>query len=90
MTRLEFHKLPCALVGHIGFDTGHMSAYIMETPKGQVRIEVNVRKLKNGDYGKSKKSYIFRDKEYKTIDELLRDYNGFEQSNRSSKGATEE
>ena len=89
MTHNEFHKLPCRCVSHLSFDTGHMSAYIMKTPKGEVRIETNVRKLKNGEFGKSSRTYIFRDKEYKSVDELLKDYNGFEQSNGSSEGATE-
>ena len=78
MTHEEFHKLPRIIVGHISFDTGHMSAYIMKTPKGEVRIQTHVRKLKNGEYGKSNTIYIFRDKEFKTIDELLKYYNGAE------------
>ena len=78
MTHLEFHKLPRIIVGHISFDTGHMSAYIMKTPKGEVRIQTHVRKLKNGEYGKSNTIYILRDKKYKSVSELLKDYNGFE------------
>ena len=76
MTHKEFHKLPCTLLSHISLDTGCLAVYNMETPKGEVRIQAYVRKLKNGDYGKSSRVYTFRDKEYKTIDELLKDYNG--------------
>ena len=76
MTHLEFHKLPCTLLSHISLDTGCLAVYNMETPKGGVRIEAYTRKRKNGDYGKSSRVYIFRGKEYKTIDELLKDYNG--------------
>ena len=90
MTHLEFHKLPFRLVGHISFDTKHMAAYIMETPKGDVRIEACTRKLKNGEWGKSERIYFFRSKRFKSVNELLKYYNGFEQSNGSSKGATEE
>lgn len=78
MTHEELYKLPCTLLGHMSLDTGHVSVYNMETPKGEVRIQVHVRKLKNGDYGKAKRTYIFRGKEYKTIDELLKDYNATE------------
>ena len=75
MTHSEFHKLPFRLVSHISLDTGCLVVYNMETPKGDVRIEANIRKRKNGDYGKSSRVYIFRGKEYKSVDELLKDYN---------------
>ena len=78
MTHKEFHKLPCTLLGHMSLDTGHVSVYNMETPKGEVRIQAHVRKLKNGEFGKSVRVYIFRGKEHKTIDELSKDYNGTE------------
>ena len=76
MTHEEFHKLPFRMVSHMSLDTEHVSIYNTETPKGGVRMRVHVRKRKNGDYGKSSRVYTFRDKEYKTIDELLKDYNG--------------
>lgn len=78
MTHLELHKLPFHLVSHISFGTEHMAAYKAETPKGDIVIQTRTRKLKNGEFGKSVRVYIFRDKEYKTIDELLKDYNGTE------------
>ena len=78
MTHAEFHKLPCTLLGHMSLDTGHVSVYNMETPKGEVRIQVHVRKLKNGDYGKSEKIYFFRGKRFESVDELLKYYNGTE------------
>ena len=78
MTHLEFHKLPLRFLGHMSLDTEHVSIYNMETPKGEVRIRVHVRKLKNGEFGKSSRTYIFRNKEYKSVDELLEDYNGTE------------
>lgn len=89
MTHKEFHKLPFRLVSHISLATGCLAAYKAETSKGDIVIQIYVRKHKNGEFGKSSRTYIFRDKEYKTIDELLKDYNGFEQSNGSSKGANE-
>ena len=78
MTHAEFHKLPFHLVSHISLDTEHLAAYKAETPKGDVMIQTYIRKLKNGEFGKSSRTYIFRDKEYKTIDELLKYYNGAE------------
>lgn len=78
MTHNEFHKLAFHLVSHMSLTTEHLSVYQAETPKGDIVIQTRTRKLKNGDYGKSKKSYFFRGKQYKTIDELLKDYNGFE------------
>ena len=75
MTHKEFHKLPFHLVSHISFGTEHLSVYRADTPKGGIVIQTRTRKLKNGDYGKSSRVYTFRDKEYKTIDELLKDYN---------------
>ena len=75
MTHKEFHKLPFRFLGHMSLDTEHVSIYNTETPKGEVRIQTHVRKLKNGEFGKSSRTYIFRDKEFKTIDELLKDYN---------------
>ena len=76
MTHEEFHKLPFRFLGHMSLDTEHLSVYRADTPKGGIVIQTRTRKLKNGDYGKSSRVYTFRDKEYKTIDELLKDYNG--------------
>ena len=76
MTHEEFHKLPFHLVSHISFDTEHLSVYRADTPKGGIVIQTRTRKLKNGEFGKSSRTYTFRDKEYKTINELLKDYNG--------------
>lgn len=78
MTHAEFHKLPFRLVSHMSLTTEHLSVYQAETPKGDIVIQTRTRKLKNGDYGKSSRVYVFRDKEYKTIDELLKGYNGTE------------
>lgn len=76
MTHKEFHKLPFHLVSHISFGTEHMAAYKAETPKGDIVIQTRTRKLKNGEFGKSVRIYIFRGKEFKSVDELLKDYNG--------------
>ena len=76
MTHNEFHKLPFRLVNHISIAKEHLAAYKAETPKGDIVIHTCTRRLKNGEYGKSSRTYIFRDKEFKTIDELLKDYNG--------------
>ena len=76
MTHKELHKLPFHLVSHISFGTEHLSVYRADTPKGGIVIQTRTRKLKNGEFGKSSRTYIFRDKEFKTIDELLKDYNG--------------
>ena len=78
MTHLEFHKLPFHLVNHISIAKEHLAAYKAETPKGDIIIHACTRKRKNGEFGKSSRVYIFRDKEYKTIDELLKGYNGIE------------
>ena len=78
MTHNEFHKLPFRLVSHLSLDTEHLAAYKAETPKGDVVMHTCTRRLKNGEFGKSSRVYVFRDKEYKTIDELLKGYNGVE------------
>ena len=78
MTHLEFHKLPLRFLGHMSLDTEHLAAYKAETPKGDVVIHTCTRRLKNGEFGKSSRTYIFRNKEYKSVDELLEDYNGTE------------
>lgn len=78
MTHNEFHKLPFRIVSHMSLDTEHLAAYKAETPKGDIVIHTCTRRLKNGEYGKVKGTYIFRGKEYKTVDELLKDYNGTE------------
>ena len=78
MTHKEFHKLPFRLVNHISIAKEHLAAYKAETPKGDIVIHTCTRRLKNGEYGKSSRVYIFRDKEYKSVDELLKDYNGAE------------
>lgn len=75
MTHSEFHKLPCTLMSHMSLTTGHLANYLAETPKGDVRIEIYTRRLKNGEFGKSIRSYTFRGKEYKSVNELLSDYN---------------
>lgn len=75
MTHEEFHKLPFRLVSHLSLDTEHFATYKAETPKGDIVIHTCTRRLKNGGFGKVKGTYIFRGKEYKTIDELLKDYN---------------
>ena len=76
------------MVRHMSLVTEHMAAYKAETPKGDIVVQTHIRKLKSGEFGKSSRTYIFRDKEYKTIDELLKDYNGFKKSNRVGEGAT--
>jgi cyclopropane fatty-acyl-phospholipid synthase-like methyltransferase len=78
MTHLEFHKLPFRMVLHMSLDTEHLAAYKTETPKGNIIIHACTRKRKNGEFGKSSRTYIFRNKEYKSVDELLKDYNGTE------------
>lgn len=78
MTHNEFHKLPFRLVSHLSLAAEHMAVYQAETPKGDIVIQTHTRRLKNGEYGKVKRTFIFRNKEYKTIDELLKDYNGTE------------
>lgn len=78
MTHKELHKLPFRVVLHTSLATEHLAAYKAETPKGDIIIHTCTRRLKNGEFGKSSRTYIFRDKEYKTIDELLKDYNGTE------------
>ena len=75
MTHSEFHKLPRTLLGHMSLDTEHFATYKAETPKGGIIIHACTRKRKNGEFGKVKRTYIFRGKEYKTIDELLKGYN---------------
>ena len=75
MTHLEFHKLSFLMELHISFDTEHFASYRAKTPKGDVVIQTCTRRLKNGEFRKVKRTYIFRNKEYKTIDELLKDYN---------------
>ena len=75
MTHNEFHKLPFRLVSHLSLDTEHLTACKAETPKGDIVIHTCTRRLKNGEFGKSSRVYVFRDKEYKTIDELLKGYN---------------
>lgn len=78
MTHKEFHKLPFRMVSHMSLATEHLAAYKAETPKGDIVIHTCTRRLKNGEFGKSSRVYVFRGKEYKTIDELLKDYNGTE------------
>lgn len=78
MTHAEFHKLPFRMVSHMSLATEHLATYKAETPKGYIVIHTCTRKLKNSEFGKSSRVYIFRGKEYKTIDELLKDYNGTE------------
>ena len=78
MTHEEFHKLPFRMVSHMSLDTEHLAAYKAETQKGDIVIHTCTRRLKNGEFGKVKRTYIFRDKEYKSVDELLKYYNGFE------------
>ena len=78
MTHEEFHKLPFRMVSHMSLATEHLAAYKAETPKGDVVIYTCTRRLKNGEFGKVKRTYIFRYKEYKSVDELLEDYNGTE------------
>lgn len=78
MTHEEFHKLPFRMVSHMSLATEHMAAYKAETPKGDIVIQTCTRKRKNGEFGKSSRIYIFRGKEFKSVDELLKYYNGFE------------
>ena len=78
MTHKEFHKLPFHLVSHISFGTEHLSVYRADTPKGGIVIQTRTRKLKNGEFGKSSRVYIFRGKRFESVDELLKYYNGAE------------
>ena len=71
MTHEEFHKLPFRMVSHISFGTEHLSVYQAETPKGGIVIQTRTRKLKNGDYGKSKKIYFFCGKEFYVDDRVI-------------------
>lgn len=76
MTHAEFHKLPFRLVSHISLATEHLAVYQAETHKGGIVIQTRTRKLKNGEFGKSVRIYIFRGKEFKSVDELQKYYNG--------------
>ena len=78
MTHEEFHKLPFRMVLHTCLATEHLAAYKAETPKGDVVIQTHTRRLKNGEFGKSKKIYFFRGREFKWVNELLKYYNGTE------------
>ena len=75
MTHKEFHKVPFRLVSHINLATEYMAVYQAETPKGGIVMQTHIRKRKYGECGEVKRICIFRGKEYKTIDELLKDYN---------------
>ena len=75
MTHEEFHKLPFRFLGHMSLDTEHLISYNAQTPKGKIIIHARTRKRKNGEFGKSSRVYVFRGKEYKTVNELLKDYN---------------
>lgn len=88
MTHNEFHKLPFRVLLNVSFAAEHLMIYSAQTPKGNIVIHACTRKRKNGEFGKVQRIYIFRDKEYKSVDELLKDYNGTEQINRGGKGAT--
>ena len=78
MTHEELYKLPFRMVSHMSLATEHFATYKAETSKGDIVIHTCTRKRKNGEFGKSSRVYVFRDKEYKTIDELLKYYNGAE------------
>lgn len=78
MTHEEFHKLPFRMVRHMSLATEHLAAYKAETPKGNIIIHTCTRKLKNGEFGKSKKIYFFCGKEFDSVNELLKYYNGTE------------
>ena len=78
MTHEEFHKLPFRMVSHMSLDTEHLAAYKAETQKGNIVIHTCTRRLRKGEFGKSSRTYIFRNEEYKSVDELLEDYDGTE------------
>ena len=78
MTHAEFHKLPFRLASHISLDTEHLAVYQAETHKGGIVIQTRTRKLKNSEFGKSKKIYFFCGKEFDSVNELLKYYNGVE------------
>lgn len=78
MTHEEFHKLPFRVVLHTSLATEHLAASKAETPKGDIVIHACTRRLKNGEFGKVKGTYIFRGKEFKSVDELLKYYNATE------------
>lgn len=76
MTHEEFHKLPFRMVSHMSLATEHFATYKAETPKGDIVVQTYTRKRKNGEFGKSSRVYVFRGREFETIDELLKYYNG--------------
>lgn len=78
MTHEELYKLPFRMVSHMSLATENMAVYQAETPKGSIVMQTHTRKRKNGEFGKSSRVYVFRGREYKTIDELLKGYNGTE------------
>lgn len=49
-------------VSHMSLATEHLAAYKAETPKGDVVIHTCTRRLKNGEFGKSSRTYVFRAK----------------------------
>lgn len=78
MTHEELYKLPFRWVSHMSLATEHLAVYKAETPKGSIVMQTHTHKRKNGEFGKSSRVYVFRGKEYKTIDELLKGYNATE------------
>lgn len=69
MTREELNKIPFRIVGH--FNGDRMCSTYMDTQGIGIAICSSCRLTKTGKYGYSKRTYVYRNKEYRDIDSLL-------------------
>ena len=62
MTKEEFENLTFRKVSHVSMFDSHSILYVNDDTG--LRFQVDIRKLKNGDFGKERKTYCWQGKWY--------------------------
>lgn len=84
MTLEEFKKIPFKIIQHIAWKGTHIVDYKSEQIDPPIFCQTICRIKKNGDFGKTKRSYIYNGGVYNKVEQLLQAINGTEQSNASN------
>lgn len=76
MTLEELKKIPFKMVQHLVFEGTHMATYKSEQLDSPIFCRTTCRIKKNGDFGKTSRTYIYKGGFYRNIHKLLEAING--------------
>lgn len=72
MTTEELNAIKWRMVGHLSISTAHYSTYEGEWNGIKITMQTANRVLKNGDFGKTRVSYLVEERMFKEKEELIK------------------